>query len=434
MNGHIVDRSGNGHHGIVMSGDSASVVSLPSGPDRLGGSGGSAKFNGKVFAAIPEVFGESVHATSLSGWFFLSHRVTTISPKHGCAVWSAGSVSLALLPTSHLLVHIGDRAFVSHAKLRSLVWSHIAVVHDPASRSIVLYVNGIKDIFARNLPATPLRQYSSASKLAPLDAASLLYVGGLPNQHPHYAECSGEFLIDDFRASNAARPVHEIAAESFPALGAIEASFVTLGCGRHNPCNRQQAMRACPAGYHLCSRNELLAGGLAVGRAMGWIEWSDQIWAAPREDDEAPAHTHFLEAGVSVSASAAAPRNPYEALDTLQGVDSLRHMDHYAMLEQELAQQAQDEPQAQPQPKPETPQQQQQQQQAPGNATASSKPAAAAPKLQGTVVEEAEFDYLTVTPPDATFLRAPSPSTAISDSPSANQDWMSKLGLCCRYN
>jgi len=413
MDGHIIDRSGNGHHGLVLNSVSGETVPLPSGPDRLGGSGGSAKFDGKTFAAFPRAFTEGLHGMTLSSWFFLSdHKVTTISPKHGCSLFGSGPITLSILSTSHLLVHIGDRAFMSHAKIRPLVWAHIALVHDPENRAFTLYVNGVKDIYARNLPATPLPSFSSVSKLAPLDAASILYVGGLPSQHPHYAECSGEFLLDDVRASSIARPVHEIAAESFPALGAVEASFTTLGCSRHNPCNHQQAQRSCPVGYHLCSRSELLAGALGVGRALGWLEWNDQVWAA--SEDNKPASmpvSAYADATAFLELSTELQSNPYEALEALEFADDA---DHYAMLEQELH--AADAPAAPAPP--------------------AAKPAAAAepaPAATETVTEVAEYDYVTTTPPDATFARIPVPSSRVTGK-NAGMEWMSKLALCCKYN
>ncbi len=315
----VIDRSGSGFHGRVGESLTSLPTSLPVGTGRFG-SGNSARITGDKFVAFPTVLPEAPNAKNstgftASGWFFLSSdRINARSVTKGCHIIGTGQFSLALLPSRHLIVHGVSHSFTSHAVLRRGVWTHLALVYDQPTQALQLYVNGIRDVLGKNT--------GDKDKTGNLNETTV-YLGGFPATHSRFSACRVEYLIDDLRISN--RPVSavELAAESFPALGAVEASFVTLGCGRLGTCNRLQAVRSCAEGYHLCTQRELNAGALYVARTQGWIEWSDEVWAAPDQTLPVPgsapapapaaaAATSFLEVGVEMEAQT--ERNAYEEL------------------------------------------------------------------------------------------------------------------------
>lgn len=273
--GQVLDRTGNQHHGLVFDAFTGNASSLRVGPGRLS-SGASATFDGKSVLALGDVFDIAPNdpnastGFTISAWLYLpSDRVDVKSPNKGAHVFGTGQFSVGIMPSRQLVVHAAKHTFVSHAQVRPNTWTHIALVYDHhAYQSLSLFVNGVRDVRARRLGEGDAGQKT-------------VYVGQFPRSHIRHSPYATAYYLDDLRI--AVRPMSqaELGAEAFPALGAVESSFATLGCGRHSACTREQALRACSEGYHLCTRRELDAGALFVARVQGWISWTDEVWAGP---------------------------------------------------------------------------------------------------------------------------------------------------------
>lgn len=294
-----IDSSGNGLHATTHD----ELTSLPApikvGPGRLG-RGNSASLQGqsylktKAFITAPDAPRQP--GFTLSAWLYLSNdRIAARSVTKGCFVAGTGSFSFSLLPSRKFIVHSARHSFTSHALLRPQAWTHVALVYENGRREVALYVNGIRDVVAQNVPAPqspiPTSLEQRQAELAAREAGSFVYLGGLPATHARYAACRVDFLLDDVRISQGVVDSKDLAAESFPSLGPVEASFVTLGCSRFSTCNKQQAIQSCGSGHHLCTRRELDAGALQVARTMGWVDWSDPVWAASDKDTRAVPET-----------------------------------------------------------------------------------------------------------------------------------------------
>ncbi|GFE54717.1 hypothetical protein protein, putative [Babesia ovis] len=142
----------------------------------------------------------------------------------------------------------------SNYRLQPHQWYHIALVKDKSS--VTLYINGIVDcVYPTKGLLLHLWLISSLAfvRFNPLP----LYIGA----SPYLSVCDMPILIDEFCFYSKAIGRDEIQAEASAVLGGIEPSYITIGCTN---CGKQEAMKSCPQGYHLCNKFELYTGGYSV--------------------------------------------------------------------------------------------------------------------------------------------------------------------------
>ncbi|CDR95280.1 membrane protein, putative [Babesia bigemina] len=116
----------------------------------------------------------------------------------------------------------------SNCRLQPHQWYHIAVVKDKSS--LTLYINA----YVRYNPLP-------------------LYVGA----SPYMGKCDMPVLIDELSFYTKALGRDEVQAEASAVLGGVEPSYVAIGCIN---CGKEEAMKSCPQGYHLCNKFELYTG------------------------------------------------------------------------------------------------------------------------------------------------------------------------------
>ncbi len=308
VKGVIVDRSGNGNHGIAgpstssflqtgadpmlssnyLSGDAmgpdprarkgrsfADTVaqskqnpihapSLPSAPDRTAGAA-SAAFYGKTFYRIPPSESIAAMNKSFTAELWLSLGSSTVASAAGaCPFFALGDVVVALTSSRHINLAVPGRSVTtSAARVRAHVWTHVTLGYTAATGEYSLIVNGIPDI--------------AVKAALQLTAESPVYVGGMPG-----AECSALTLfVDDLTLSTRPPAPARVAAAAAVALGAVEPDFVQVGCARNTPCVFEEARKSCLVGFRLCSERELGAhGAYKVARQQGWLTWNDPVWTS----------------------------------------------------------------------------------------------------------------------------------------------------------
>lgn len=249
-----VDSSGSGNHGIGQV----------SGHAGFGGIGTSAYFR-KNFVYLPDT--GSLKSNKFSVLFFvylLSDDASIISAQKTddfCPLVHKGirnsSVSectpeIALNPKDGrirvlLSVESSDTIEVdSNSRLQFHQWYHIALVKD--KEALTLYINGIADY------VYPTKAFVRFNPLP-------LYIGS----SPYRKNCDMPVLLDELSIYNKAIGRDEIQAEASATLGGIESSYITIGSIN---CSKQEAMKSCPQGYHLCNKFELYTGGYSVARKL----------------------------------------------------------------------------------------------------------------------------------------------------------------------
>jgi len=137
-------------------------------------------------------------------------------------------------------------------------WTHLAAIAE--GHSIRLYINGLLD--GENTTHGTIVHNTGP-----------LRIGGDPWRPS--GGVSG--FIDEVTFLSRAIGTDEIQAAASSALGAVEPSFVELGC---MGCALTAAHASCRISYHLCNLRDLYAGGYAVARAMGWATSSSHVWTA----------------------------------------------------------------------------------------------------------------------------------------------------------
>ncbi|GIX64351.1 uncharacterized protein BcabD6B2_37860 [Babesia caballi] len=277
-----VDSSGSGHHGI------GAVV----GHAGFGGVGSSGYFR-KNFVYLPStpalqanefsvlfyVFlladdESAANAKKLNDYCPLVHKGMRSAAVSECAPEIAvnprdGRVRVLLSLESSQTLEIE-----SNCRLQAHQWYHLAVVKDKAA--VTLYINGKQDKSGnirqqaswtsstrpkvRRL-GTWLQLRCSVREVQP--SAALRRRLAVPGQVRH-ARAAGRavrirqggtwrLLSDGVQAVGR----DEVQAEASAVLGGVEPSYITIGC---TDCGKQEAMKACPAGYHLCNKFELYTG------------------------------------------------------------------------------------------------------------------------------------------------------------------------------
>lgn len=81
--------------------------------------------------------------------------------------------------------------------------------------------------------------------------------------------------IDDFRWYTRVMLPSEVRALTFPSLTGIGTDFVHLGCSE---CTFPEAVGKCKGNSHMCSLQELFAGGFHTARVMGWLPPVPEVW------------------------------------------------------------------------------------------------------------------------------------------------------------
>jgi hypothetical protein len=256
-----VDESGNRHH---LTNYDDTLSPLPVGPGILG-RGSSAAFDGHgdVKAVVRRNEALETESFTVSLWLYLMEDSVggwrTIFNKASDP--EKMTPALLLRPDSRRLhVRASPRADAGSVDGFGLLplkrWTHIAVTW---SGSVLrLYVNGLKDAEAI------LDQDGGAAS-----SGGDLYIGGDPWRAGIKA------YIDDFRWYNRGLSPAEIRALTFPSLTGMGSEFVHLGCAS---CKFTEAVNSCGQRAHLCSVQELFAGGLHTARSMGWLAASPEVW------------------------------------------------------------------------------------------------------------------------------------------------------------
>jgi len=254
--GHGMDSSRWGNHAAHKT------VAAPG----RGGNGASASFDGNKRIQIP-------HSKSLAGlnefsltfWVYFPETLDPKMPKN-CPIIAKGvadnkklfSVSVDASARGLSFASLGSGGRVSsRGRVGSHRWTHVAVVR--SSRTLSVFLHGVLDS----------REQARGGVQEP---DSPIWIGRVPWSD---AKCHVPFYIDDLRIYARTLRRHEIEAESFGSLGAVEPAFAHLGC---LSCSYGDAIGSCRSGYHLCSQTELNAGGYHVARAMGWGDSQTQIW------------------------------------------------------------------------------------------------------------------------------------------------------------
>lgn len=277
--GYVYDLSGTGNHaqiGPVANATSApappaapaaapapAAASLTFAPGRQG-KGTSAVFNGKNYIRIAPSASLTTMTKdfTVSMWVYLASS-NVAAPMGGCPLFTLGENVFSIVPSRQLSIALkGHPVVTSRVSLRAGHWSLVTFSYRSGTGAVSLYLNGVRDLDLIMSFENPMKP----------DA----YIGGNPTSQCSYLNA----FIDDVKLTNRPADPAVIAAEAFPALGSVEPSFTQLGCSRTQPCNWEQARRACSPGYHVCSERELRAGAYSVARIQGWTTYDDALWTA----------------------------------------------------------------------------------------------------------------------------------------------------------
>lgn len=138
-------------------------------------------------------------------------------------------------------------------------WTHIALTS--TGGVMRLYINGQLDgeAIVGDTQAVP----ALAGNQAPLRLG----------KDPWRAGFKG--YLDDFRWYNRVLLSSEVRALTFPSLTGIGTDFVHLGCSE---CTFPEAVEKCKGDSHMCSLQELFAGGFHTARVMGWLPPVPEVW------------------------------------------------------------------------------------------------------------------------------------------------------------
>lgn len=254
-----VDDSGHRHH---LLDESLNLAPVPAGPGLLG-RGGSAAFDGRAFGMVKSTEDLETPAFSVSLWLYLLED----SVGSWRTIFHKGSgpdqltPALLLWPDERRLhVRVSTRADWNEGVLESVGavplrrWTHLAVT---STGSVLrLYINGVKD-------------GEVILEGAPVVSAGDLHIGRDPWR------AGTRSFMDDFRWYNRELSAGEVKAISFPSLTGVSADFVSLGC---TSCTFPDAVKSCGNEAHLCSLQELFAGGFHNARVLGWLNGASEVW------------------------------------------------------------------------------------------------------------------------------------------------------------
>lgn len=251
------------------------LTPLQVGPGIMG-RGGSASFDGSYYRTMRAAKALDSQAFTVMLWVYL--RQDSIGAWR--TIFSRGSEVGELLPA--LLLYPDERRL--HVRVSPKVdagvgtqldsqgvlplkrWSHIAIT---CTGSVLrLYINGVEDGHVI-MEAPP-----------PASEGSSLHLG----RDPWRAGIKA--FLDDFRWYSRVMPADEIRAVLYPGLTGTAGGggAVSLSC---LSCRFPEAIRKCTdQRRHLCSMQELFAGGLQTARASGWLAASSEVWSGEDEGEE----------------------------------------------------------------------------------------------------------------------------------------------------
>jgi len=255
-----VDESGHWRH---LTDPTFALSPLAVGPGILG-HGSSAAFDGQAYRVVRSNEALETQSFTVALWLYLLQD----SVGSWRTIFSKGADAEQLLPAlllwpdeRRLHVRAAPRADISAGTLDAVGlmplrrWTHIAV---SCTGSVLrLYINGVKD------GETILQE-------PPAGGGGDLYLGRDPWR------AGTKAYLDDFRWYSRELSSSEIRALIFPSLTGMGADFVQLGC---SSCAYSVAATGCESRRaHLCSLQELFAGGFHTARAMGWLAASPEVW------------------------------------------------------------------------------------------------------------------------------------------------------------
>jgi len=276
-----VDESGHWRH---LTDSQGNLSPLTVGPGLLG-RGGSASFDGRGYRTVAPSEAFDSPAFTVALWVYL--REDSVGSWR--TIFSRGSSPGQLMPAlllwpdqrrlhvrASLRADLHDGSLDSSGLLPLRRWTHLAVA---CTGSVLrLYVNGVKD--GETILEEPLPTGGGGG-----GGQSSLYVGRDPWR------AGTKAYLDDFRWYSRALPPDEIRALVFPSLTGAAADFVHLGC---SSCAFTEAVRSCGSRSHLCSLQELYAGGFHVARVMGWLAASPSVWYRNEEGEDLFSGEHRL--------------------------------------------------------------------------------------------------------------------------------------------
>lgn len=263
-----VDDSGYGNH----LRDSKDILSpIPTGPGVLG-RGGSANFDGTAYRKVRSTKAFESNGFSVALWLYLLEDSVgawrTIFHKGE----TAGQMlpALLFLPDERRLharvsrsSELGEGILESSGLLPLRRWTHITMTY--TGNVLRLYVNGLKD-------GEAIIEESSWS------GEGDLHIGRDPWRRG--TKC----YLDDLRWYNRPLAPSEVRALTSPSITGIGTDFVHLGC---STCTFTEAVRRCQGHAHLCSLQELFAGGFHTARVMGWLTSSmPEVWYYNQKDGD----------------------------------------------------------------------------------------------------------------------------------------------------
>jgi hypothetical protein len=252
-----VDSSGNRRHLVDAS---MALTKVSVGPGVMG-RGASAAFDGRNYRVVPADASVDTPAFTVALWLYLledsvsAWRTIVSRGNHAEKL----SMALLLWPGERRLRvrastrdDIGEDVLDGTGLLPLRRWTHVAVTC--TGGVLRLFVNGVRDgevILEESLQGM----------------AGNIFIGRDPWR------AGTKAYLDDFRWYSRALLPEELQTLIFPSMtGMSGMGSVSLGCPQ---CRFPEAIRSCSKHNHLCSLQELYAGGYHTARAMGWLTSSN---------------------------------------------------------------------------------------------------------------------------------------------------------------
>lgn len=257
-----VDESGRQNH---LQDSDGRMSPVSAGPGILG-RGASASFDGRMMRVLPSNDRLETGSMTIALWVYL--REDSVGAWR--TIFSKGSTADELNPA--LLLYPDERRLRAHLSphaqenenrhgvldstglLPLRRWTHLALTS--TGGVMRLYING-------QLDGEAIVSSNYVSNHAPLHIGRDPWRAGI------------KAYVDDFRWYNRLLTASEVRALTFPSLTGIGTDFVRLGCA---DCTFPEAVGKCKGDSHMCSLQELFAGGFHTARVMGWLPPVPEVW------------------------------------------------------------------------------------------------------------------------------------------------------------